>query len=213
MSVPVAIIVAGLLVAGAVWFRSSGKVGTTATVGQPKPQKVELGDLPVLGSAEAKVEVVEFGDYQCPFCRRFFMEVEPLVREQYIGPGKVKMAWRDFAFLGPESFWAAEAARCTNDQGKFWQYHDLLFNRQGGENQGVFGKDNLKKWAEELGLNMEEFNTCLDSGKHTEAVKNDTEAGRAVGVGGTPHTFVNGVAVEGARAFEVFKDLIEKNLK
>ncbi|MBI2052091.1 MAG: DsbA family protein [Candidatus Sungbacteria bacterium] len=215
-SVPMSIVVAGLLVAGAVWFRGSGDVDTTATIGGAKPIKVELGDLPVLGNDDAKVTAVEFGDYQCPFCELFFQQVEPILRDQYIKNGQVKMVWRDFAFLGPESFWAAEAARCANDQGKFWQYHDVLFNRQNGENQGAFVKDNLKKFAGELGLDQAAFDACLDGGKYTQAVKDDTDYGRSVGVNGTPATFINGEIVEGvnqADPFTGFKNVIEKYLK
>lgn len=213
LSVPMSIVVAGLLVAGAVWFRGSGNVNTTATIGGARPVKIELGNLPALGQEKAKVAIVEFGDYQCPFCGRFFQQTEPMIREQYVKTGQAKFVWRDFAFLGPESFWAAEAARCANDQGKFWQYHDILFNRQSGENQGAFNKDNLKKFAGELGLDQTAFDECLDSDRHTQAVKDDTDSGRAVGVGGTPATFVNGQIVEGAQPFEVFKNLIESQLK
>jgi protein-disulfide isomerase len=213
LSVPVSIMLAGLLIAGAVWFRSGGKVDTTATVGGARPIKVELGSLPILGEAKAKVEIVEFGDYQCPFCGKLFQQVEPMIREQYLKNGLAKMTWRDFAFLGPESFWAAEAARCANDQGQFWQYHDLLFNRQSGENQGAFSKDNLKKFAGELGLSQPEFDFCLDGDKYTQAVKDDTDAGRVLGVAGTPHTFVNGTAINGAQPFEVFKNLIDQALE
>ncbi|MBI4120040.1 MAG: DsbA family protein [Parcubacteria group bacterium] len=210
--IPLSIVAAGGLIAAAVWFQSGRKVDTTAQVG-PKPVKVEVGSLPVLGEANAKVAVIEFGDYQCPFCERFFQQVEPMIREQYVKTGKVKMAWRDFAFLGPESFWAAESARCANDQGKFWQYHDLLFNRQQGENQGAFNKDKLKGFAGELGLNQAEFDACLDGGKYTQAVKDDTDAGRASGVEGTPATFVNGELIGGAQPFSVFQGVIEKYLK
>ena len=210
--VPFSIMAAGLLIDGAVWFQGKNKIDTTANIGG-KIAKVELGSLPILGEKNAKVEIVEFGDYQCPFCGRFFQQTEPLIRDQYVKTGKVKFVWRDFAFLGPESFWSAEAARCANDQGKFWQYHDLLFNRQKGENEGAFIKDNLKKFAGELGLNQSEFDACLDSGKYTQAVKDDTDAGRVAGVTGTPASFVNGQIVEGAQPFEVFKTLIESHLK
>lgn len=216
LSVPLSIMIAGLLIAGAVWFKGSGSVDTTATVGGSKPIKVELGNLPVLGNTDAKVAIIEFGDYQCPFCELFFQQVEPVLRDQYIKNGQAKMVWRDFAFLGPESFWAAEAARCANDQGKFWQYHDILFNRQNGENQGAFVKDNLKKFAGELGLDQGVFDDCLDSGKYTQAVKDDTDYGRSVGVNGTPATFINGEMVEGvnrADPLTSFKNIIEKYLK
>lgn len=207
--VPISIVAAGLLIAAAVWFRGSGGIDTTASIGQ-KLVKVEVGDLPVLGESKAKVTVVVFSDYQCPFCEKFFKESEPFIREQYVKSGKVKIAWRDFAFLGPESFWSAEAARCASDQGQFWQYHDLLFNRQSGENHGAFSKENLKKFAGELGLKQQEFDFCLDSGKYTQAVKDDTDYGRTVGVDSTPYVFVSGEAVVGAQPFEVFKEVIDR---
>ena len=210
--VPLAIVAAGLLVAGAVWLRGSGNIDTTARVGG-RPIKIELGSLPVLGETEAKVAVVEFGDYQCPYCGQFFKATEPLIREQYVKNGQVKIVWRDFAFLGPESFWAAEAARCANDQGKFWQYHDLLFNRQSGENKGAFAKDKLKGFAAELGLNQSDFDVCLDSGKYTQAVKDDTDYGRSVGVDSTPLTFISGEKIVGAQPFITFKTVIDKYLK
>lgn len=215
LSVPISIVVAGLLIAGAVWFRGTGNIDTTAQIGV-KPIKVELGNLPILGDEKAKITIIEFADYQCPFCESFFSQVEPILRDQYIKKGQVKIQWRDFAFLGPESFWASEAARCANDQGKFWQYHDLLFNRQKGENEGAFSKENLKKFASELGLNTQEFDACLDTGKYTQAVKDDSDYGRSVGVTGTPGTFINGeqvVGVNRADPFTQFKTVIDKYLK
>lgn len=208
--IPISIVIAGVLIAGAVWFQSGQKVDTTATAGGKKAVKVDLGDLPILGESKAKVNIVIFGDYQCPFCERLFKEVEPLIREQYVKSGQVKMAWHDFAFLGSESFWAAEAARCANDQGKFWQYHDLLFNRQNGENKGTFVKENLKSFAAELGLNQQEFNSCLDSDKYAQAVRDDTDYGKTLGVDSTPYTFVSGEGVIGSQPFAIFKALIEK---
>ncbi|MEK7078154.1 MAG: DsbA family protein [Patescibacteria group bacterium] len=210
LTIPVAILVAGVLIAGSVWFRTGNKIDTTATVGNKKLDKIELGNLPILGDEKAKIEIVEFGDFQCPFCGKFFMETELLIREQYIKTGKVKFVWRDFAFLGPESFEAAEAARCANDQGQFWQYHDILFNRQSGENEGAFSKDKLKGFAVELGLNQTDFDSCLDSGKYIQAVKDDTDYAKTVGVDSTPSTFVNGELLKGAVPFSNFKALIEK---
>ena len=210
--IPISIIIAGALVAGAVWFQSGKKIDTTANI-SGKLAKVEIGNLPLLGNAEAKVTLVEFGDYQCPFCGRLFKETEPQIREQYLKTGQAKMAWRDFAFLGEESYWAAEAARCANDQGQFWQFHDYLFNHQNGENQGAFTKNNLKKFAGEMGLNQPDFNSCLDSDKYLQAVKDDTDAGKAAGVNSTPSVFVNGENIVGAQPFSVFKSAIDKYLK
>lgn len=215
--IPMAIVIAGGLIAGALWLRGDQKYDASATMGgKPKIAKVDLGNLPVLGEAKAKVTIVEFGDYQCPFCGKFFFDVEPILRDRYIKSGQVKMVWRDFAFLGPESFFAAEAARCANDQGKFWQYHDSLFNRQKGENQGAFSKDNLKIIAKDLNLDGTAFDLCLDSGKYTQAVKDDTDAGRQAGVNGSPATFINGEMIEGvdpSQPLAAFEALINKNLK
>jgi len=215
--IPIAIVIAGGLIAGALWLKGDQKYDTSATIGgKPRIVKVDLGNLPVLGETKAKIAIVEFGDYQCPFCSKFFFDVEPILRDRYIKSGQAKMVWRDFAFLGSESFFAAEAARCANDQGKFWQYHDLLFNRQQGENQEAFSKDKLKSFAGELTLNQTDFDACLDSGKYTQAVKDDTDAGRQVGVNGSPATFINGEMIEGvdpSQPFAAFEALINKNLK
>mgnify|MGYP001558079457 CR=1 FL=1 len=219
LSVPISIIIAGALIAGAVWFSNGSKVDTTAAIGGgagTKQVDVSMGDTPILGEDKAKVEIVVFSDYQCPFCESFFKNVEPTLREQYIKTGKAKMSWRDFAFLGPESVLAAEATRCANDQGKFWQYHDLLFNRQKGENQGTFAKDKLKGFASELGLNQSDFDSCIDTGKYTQAVKDDTDYGKSVGVSGTPSTFINGeivVGVDSSNPFAGFKSVLDKYVK
>src|SRR3990167_3005650 len=89
----------------------------------------------VLGDQNAPVTIIEYGDYQCPFCGKFFKETEPTLRENYIKTGKVKFVYRDFAFLGQESLWAANAAQCAGEQGKFWEYHDYLYGNQNGENK------------------------------------------------------------------------------
>jgi len=116
------------------------------------------------------------------------------------------------AFLGPESQWAAEASECAADQEAFWDYHDLLYARQAGENRGAFNKDNLKQFAAELGLDTRAFNTCLDSGKYAELVGNETAAAQSLGVTGTPAFLINGRPVVGAQPFEVFQQAIEAEL-
>ncbi|MEI7765591.1 MAG: thioredoxin domain-containing protein [bacterium] len=106
----------------------------------------------VLGSPTAPVTIVLYVDFQCPFCGKFFKETEQNVLANYVKDGKVKLVSRDFAFLGEESQKSAEAARCANDQGKFWEYHDYLFTHQNGENKGNFSNLNLKTFAKEVGL-------------------------------------------------------------
>ena len=165
------------------------------------------------GDPNAPVTIIEFADFQCPFCGRFFASTEPQINEAYIQSGKVRLGYWNFAFLGDESTWAAESAECAADQDKFWEYHDKVYNSQSGENQGAFSKDNLKKFAEELGLDTETFNECLDSGKYTSLVQDDTSTSSALGVNSTPTFLVNGQSVVGAQPFEVFQQTIESLLK
>lgn len=117
-----------------------------------------------------------------------------------------------FAFLGPESQSAAEAAECAADQDAFWEYHDLLFESQSGENRGAFSNDNLKAFAEQLDLETGQFNECLDSGKFATLVQNETTAARQLGVQSTPAFVINGQAVIGAQPFDVFQQVIEQEL-
>lgn len=121
----------------------------------------------------------------------------------------MRLGYRHFAFLGPESLWAAEASECAAEQGKFWEYHDLLFARHGGENLGAFSKDNLKKFAVELKLNSTTFNACLDSGKHATTVELETGFLDSLGIQSTPTFLINRQVVPGALPFEQFKEVIE----
>ncbi len=127
----------------------------------------------------------------------------------YVKTGQVRFGYMHFVFLGDESGWAAEASECADEQGKFWEYHDLLFVRHGGENQGAFNKANLKKFAADLKLNTTAFNTCLDSGKYTSVVAAETLSLQSLGVQSTPTFLVNDRPVSGALPFEMFQQFIE----
>ncbi|OGD39655.1 hypothetical protein A2608_02250 [Candidatus Azambacteria bacterium RIFOXYD1_FULL_44_10] len=212
--IPAAIVIAGVIVAIAIFY----SVGSSGPATQPT--KNTDGSLPevtssdfVLGETSAPVTVVEYGDYQCPFCGKFYRETEQVIRDQYVSKGKVRWVYRDFAFLGQESTWASEAARCAADQGKFWQMHDYLYTHQNGENEGAFSKDNLKKFAKALGLDQGSFDSCLDTGKYTSAVQAETVAGGKAGVNGTPANFINGKLNVGALPTSQFVQLIEEALK
>jgi protein-disulfide isomerase len=165
------------------------------------------------GDPNAPVTIIEFADFQCPYCGRFFAQTEPQIDEQYMQGGKVRLGYFNFAFLGQESNWAAEAAECASDQNKFWEYHDKLYESQSGENQGAFSKDNLKKFAKELGLDTSAFNECLDSGKYTQLVQDESSMASSIGVRSTPTFLINGQAVVGAQPFEIFKQTIDSLLK
>ena len=165
------------------------------------------------GDPDAPVTIIEFADFQCPFCGRFFAETKPQIDEQYMQSGKVRFGYFNFAFLGPESTWAAEAAECAADQNMFWEYHDKLYDSQSGENQGAFNKDNLKKFAEKLGLDTSAFNKCIDSGKYTQLIQDESSLASSIGVRSTPTFLINGQAVVGAQPFEVFQQTIDSLLK
>ncbi len=164
------------------------------------------------GDPNAPVTIIEFADFQCPFCGRHATITGPQIDQQYIQTHKVRLGFWNFAFLGPESNWAAEAAECAADQGKFWEYHDKLFNSQAGENQGAFNKDNLKKFAAEIGLDTSTFNDCLDSGRYVQRIRDDSNAASALGVRSTPTFVINGQTLLGAQPFEVFKQAIDQEL-
>lgn len=211
----VLLVIAAFLV-GSLWteVRSLRKEAISPT---PLPTRtkinVDVGHFPPLGDKNAKITIVEFADFQCPFCRNFLENTLSEVKKDYIDKGKVKFYYRNFAFLGSESTWAAEASECANEQDKFWEFHDYLFAHQQGENLGTFSKDNLKKFATELGFDTQKFSGCLDSEKYKTNVEKDLAEGRQAGVSGTPATFVNGMLIGGAQPYSNFKAIIDEKLK
>lgn len=150
-----------------------------------------------MGDPNAPVKVEEFSDFQCPFCRNFVEDVEPQVENDYVATGKVFFTYVPYSFIDDittekESKNAAQSAYCAGDQGKFWQYHDLLFANQTNENVGDFTVRRLKAFAVKLSLDKTNFNSCLDSGKYKQRVLDDRKTGDAKGVTSTPTFFVNG---------------------
>lgn len=209
---------------------------TAATPANPSnPPRAELtiaNDDPILGDKNAKLAVYIFEDFQCPFCGAFSgLNPEMVqnmksrdasweaavtgIKDNYIKNGSVKLIWKDYPFLGQESIWAGAAARCAQEQNKFWEFHDYLFSHQKGENQGQFSKDNLKKFAAELKLNTKAFNDCFDADKYAAKMQEALAYGQSVGVNGTPATFVNNNQnlISGAAPFSQFKTAIEQELK
>jgi protein-disulfide isomerase len=177
---------------------------------------VSVDDDPVLGKANAKVTIIEFGDYQCPVCRLFWREIEPRLKKQYVDTGMVKLVFRDFPIqqIHPESTMAAMAAQCAADQGKYWEYHDKIFREQdkGTDDLVRFKAADLKKWATDIRLDAAAFSQCVDSGRYKDEVAKDFADGAAVGVQGTPTFFINGRVVAGAQPFPVFKKIIDEEL-
>ena len=161
---------------------------------------------PSLGDPSAPVTIVEFSDFQCPFCRQVAPTLKQ-VRDKY--GDKVRIVWKDFPLtqIHPEAFKAAEAAHCAGDQGRFWEYHDRLF-----ANQEALEPDSLKSYASNLGLDVAAFTTCLDSSKHGPRVGEGVSQGTRLGVNSTPTVYVNGRMLSGAQPLETFSALIEEEL-
>ena len=136
--------------------------------------------------------------------------MEPALFKEFVDTGKVKFVYKHMAILGQESTWAAEAAECAADQGKFWEYHDLLFGRQSGENQGAFTRDKLLAMAEELKLDVTQFQPCLQNDKTLARVQSDLQEGQQSGVNGTPTFFINGRALVGAQPIDAFRTAIDQ---
>lgn len=158
---------------------------------------------PSRGPKNAKVTLVEFSDYECPFCGRFYEEALPVLLKEY--GDKVRFVWKDFPLpMHSNAPKASEAAHCAGEQGKYWEYHDVLF-----QNQRALSIEALGDYAKRLSLDAEDFNTCLNSGKFAKKIKDDMNLGRSLGINGTPSFFVNGERIVGAQPVEEFKRRID----
>ena len=162
----------------------------------------------VEGDASAPVTIIEFSDYECPYCERFYSDALVQLRKEYVDTGKVKIIFRDF----PLSFHAnaqkaAEAAECAGEQNKYYGMHDKLF-----ENQANISVADIKNYAVQIGLDSSAFNACLDSGAMASEVAADFADGQALGVSGTPTFFINGQKLVGAQPFSAFKQIIDAEL-
>lgn len=173
---------------------------------EPPRTQVNINDAPFLGPKDAKITLIEFSDYQCPFCKRVRPTVWKLV-EDY--KDKIKYVFQDFPLAFHQyARKAHEAARCASDQDKYFDYNKKLF-----DNQGNLTTEDLKKYARELKLDASKFDKCLDTGKYAKIVEDSMNAGIEAGVTGTPAFFVNGIMISGAQPISAFKEIIEDELK
>ncbi|MBU6500592.1 MAG: DsbA family protein [Patescibacteria group bacterium] len=232
---PASILVAGLLVSGSIIYlvKSNNSVGNgavaqapsqnqgqQANVGSADSLKLTSNDV-VLGSQSAPVTVVEYGDYQCPFCGKFFTDIEPQLKKDYIDTGKVKFVFRDFIVndrtsQDHESHWSAEAVQCAKDQNEFWQFHDAIYSaetKDGIENNGNLNRAFFVQTATNLGMKLNQFEQCFDSGKYAAAVQKESNDVAASGVNATPTSFVNGQMIQGAVPYIQFAAAINSALK
>lgn len=185
----------------------------TAPAAQPGQKvDVEIGHLPTLGNKDAKVTMIEFSDFQCPFCRSFWRDTLPQIKKEYIDTGKVRFAYRHLPLdFHAGAVPAAEASECANEQGKFWEMHDKIFEEQDKQGTGTiqFTTDDVKKWAKGIGLNLD---SCLDSKKYSNNVTDDLKEAQRIGANGTPTFVINGQVAVGAQPFESFKAIIDAEL-
>jgi len=198
-----------------VWGRdvSSISADTSSPVSQTEPQElprydVPVDDDPVLGREDAPVTIIEFSDFECPFCTRFHSDTFSRIIENY--GDEVRFVYRDFPLtsIHPEAFPAAEAANCAGEQGQYWEYHDKLFS--GGPQ--ALSAETYVRYAEELTLDMQDFQECVDTGRYKDEVQADFDFGAQLGVRSTPTFFINGIAVVGAQPYSTFVEIIEGEL-
>ncbi len=167
---------------------------------------VPTAGFPSIGPADAPITIVEFSDYQCPFCRRWHEQVYQPLLAAY--PGKIRFVYRHLPLtsIHPDAFSAAEAAMCAGDQGAFWQYHDKLFSSE------ALGNSVYLRYAQELGLEMTAFESCMTERKFRDAIQADSDFAVNLGVRSTPTFFINGLAIVGAQPLDVFKQVIDQEL-
>jgi len=187
----------------------------------PQPVKISLDNDPIRGDPNAPITIIEFSDFQCPFCARFHVQTLPLLLEEYIDTGKVNLVYRDFPIqsIHPNALPAAVAAECANEQGKYWEYHDTLFEKQSAwsrlDSNTVVST--FSQYATDVGLEQQQFDSCLGSGKYLEEVQGDLSDGRDYDITGTPGFFIGNnqigfVKINGAQPFDSFQRIIDAQL-
>ena len=181
---------------------------------------------PILGSVDAPLTLVEFGDYQCSFCKRHFDQTHDLIMKNYVETNKVKIVFKDLIVTpGKDSMYAAHAAHCAKDQGMFWKYHYMLYNNWEGESTGWITSDNLNKFAKNIGLDINKFSKCMSEDKWMELINASQDDANTLDVTGTPSFFLIGpwqetdeqkneiTRIHGAQPYDVFKESFDLYLK
>ncbi len=216
---PGAILIAAVIIAGTLLMTRGGAGGLAKIADNtpPKPVKIEITDQDhILGNKDAKVTIVEFSDFQCPFCRSFFEGAFAQVKTEYIDTGKARLVFRHFPLdFHPLAKPSAIAVECAAEQGKFWEMHDKIFQEQAKKGTGTvqYTTSDLKRWAANIKLNASQFNQCFESGKYTSHIDNDLAYASSINVSGTPSFFINGTQLVGAQPFASFKATIDAALK
>lgn len=188
-------------------LNSPNVVRAAPTPGPAPFVNVSVDDDPAWGPEDAPVVMVEFSDFQCPFCGRFYQETYPRIQEVY--GDRIRFVYRDLPLpqIHPDAILAAQAAECADEQDAFWEFHDLIFS-----NQQDLSRNALGSFAVQMELDINTFNQCLDSGRYQLEVSADMQAAASYGIQGTPTFFINGRPIVGAQPFEVFAAVIDEEL-
>ncbi len=190
------------------------QISVPSNVVIPQPRQHPQADGNKMGDPNAPVKIIEYADFQCPYCMHYWEQTEPQIIQTYIATGKVYYEYRSVGgFIGPESAAAAEAAYCAGDQNRFWEYHDVLFANWTGENAGDFSTDRLKQYASLIGLNLDQFEICIVNDDHADQIQQDVADAKADGIRATPSFIINGQLLEGAQPFSAFQQAIDAALQ
>lgn len=207
LAIPVII---GILFGGLI-ITNQENLGTNSMV---LNKKNLLDGSTILGNPDAKISIVEFGDYQCTFCYKFHDETMKIILDQYVMDGEVNFVYKDFPLNGAPSIMASEASYCAQDQGKFWEYHDLIYENWEGENTGWLTRNALDRFAKEVKLNLSEFNSCMNDSKYRQKVLENEQFAREIDVDATPSFIIfdntNAYRIIGAQPFEKFEQVLDE---
>jgi len=169
---------------------------------------------PMIGNPSSPISILEWGDYQCTFCYRFHTSSFNVILDEYINSGRANFVFKDFPLNGPDSVFAAEAAYCAEDQGKYWQYHDELYTNWGGERTGWITVDSLNKFATTVDLEIDEFNSCINEHKYRQRVLELEKFGKEIGIDATPSFFIFNdekiIKIRGNQPVDIFRKAIEE---
>ncbi|WP_107772252.1 DsbA family protein [Nocardioides sediminis] len=220
--VPIVIAVIAAIALAFVLLRGGGEDDKTAAGAAPEAASTappetweqlvrrDADDPMALGDVDAPVVMLAYSEFQCPFCGKFARDAEPTLVEKYVEDGTLRIEWRDFPYLGPESSVAARGGRAAAAQDRFWEFEEAMYADQLPPNSGNLDEDYLASVAEDIGLDVDQFRQDMASPEIERAVEKDFSEGQAIGVTGTPAFVINGVPVIGAQPTEVFEQTIEK---
>ena len=205
------------------WDKQELLIEPAPEIDQIEPTKITmdtfvLNGSPILGDSNAPITLVEFGDYQCHYCNVFFQSIEEDIIKNYVETGKVKMIFKDYNIIGPDSINASHGAHCANEQELFWEYHDILYSNWTGENNGWASSSNLRIFADEINVNVDKWTECMNEKTHSKRIIDSNNDAKSLQLTGTPAFFIinsNGEVSKlfGAQPFEIFEKVFDKELE